>query len=83
MEVIPQELIEWLDNIRKIGIAPASGNTLKSYFLNAIKKDGTQKNFRCLPDPYDAEDKASLLWNTGNWKSIAINGVPRYPIKEN
>ena len=73
----PQELIDWLDHIRTVGIAPSTGPSVKSYFIQGRKVDGSSKEFRCI-DAADAEDMALRLWNTGRWTRLDINSELRY-----
>lgn len=72
----PQELIAWLDEIREKGIV-APADAPKSYTVRGYRVDGTHKDFRAM-DAYQAERDAEMLWNTGNWTRIEINGVERY-----
>lgn len=74
----PKELVKWLDEIREKGIMPSRGNnTSKTYFIHGYRKNGEEKDFR-MTDAYDAEHMAEMLWNTGNWTRLDINGVTRY-----
>lgn len=76
-ELPPQELIDWLDHVREVGIAPGTTPPVKSYFIMGYRANGTSRQFRCL-DAAQAEDNALMLWNTGNWTRIAINDEARY-----
>lgn len=73
----PQEIIDWLDEIREKGIQPGLGaGAPKSYFVTAYRPDGTFKQFRTTPET--AEQDAELLWKTHRWARIEIDGKTCY-----